>query len=78
MKKQARIEQLQQEIEKLKQAKEDTDVQFTLDAIDEEIEERETEIIKIEDGDIIVDEAEYQEQARARLDTLEDLDNSQI
>ena len=46
---QTRIEQIQKEIEKLKRARLDTDVDFTLEAIDEEIEVYEKELCKLVD-----------------------------
>lgn len=51
-----RISQIHREIEKLQKAKEDTDVQFTLDAIDEEIDMYEQEICKLLDEEDEVEE----------------------
>jgi hypothetical protein len=43
----------------------------------ESIDEKETEIINIQDGDIIVDDAEYQEQMAEITNDRIDLENSQ-
>lgn len=61
------------EIEELKKERNLTDFEDEIEAIDEKIDKLEIELLTM----VEPDEAEYQEQARARLDTLEDLDNSQ-
>jgi len=71
MKKQERIEQLQREIQILKEAIVDTTNASIEKIYAEDIDNKEQEIIKILDGDIIVDEAEYQEEAQQRQDELE-------
>lgn len=76
MQNQIRIDQIYTEIEKLKRARSDTDVPFTLQAIDEEIDEYEIELNKLIDEDIEA-EKEYQEQLDEQINNQRDLDNSQ-
>ena len=74
---QDRIEQLQREIEILKEAVADTENDTIKNMYIESIDEKETEIINIQDGDIIVDDAEYQEQMAEITNDRIDLENSQ-
>jgi hypothetical protein len=74
---QDRIEQLQREIQILKDAITETDNQTIRTVYEEDIENKETEIIKILDGDIIVDEAEYQEHMAEVINNQRELENSQ-
>lgn len=69
-----RIEDLQKEIEKLKRAMLDTDVPFTIEAITEEIDEREQELLQLLDKQ----EEEYAERQQQEYDTMKDLENEQI
>ncbi len=76
-KQQERIEQLQREIQILKEAITDTDNESIKAMYAESIDDKEQEIIKILDGDIIVDEAEYQEYMAEQINNRIELENSQ-
>lgn len=76
-KKEARIEQLQREIQILKEAVEDTKNESIKTIYMEDIENKEEEIIKILDGDIIVDEEEYQEYMQEQINNRIELEDSQ-
>lgn len=72
---QQRIENLHKEIDKLKRAMADTDVPFTIEAITEEIDEREQELLQLLEEPI---EEEYFARQQQEYDTRIDLENSQI
>lgn len=76
-KQQERIEQLQKEIQILKDAILDTNTDFANSAYREGIEYAEQEICKILDGEIIVDEEEYQEEMAEINNSRIELENSQ-
>jgi hypothetical protein len=76
MQNQIRIDQIYTEIEKLKRARLDTDVSFTLEAIDEEIESYEQELVRLIDEDIEY-EKEYLEKQQQDMDTIKDLEDAQ-
>ena len=67
------IEILQRKIQILKDSISPDDTLFAISAVHEEIDELEKEILDILDTD-----PEYQQQAQERLDTINDLNNSQI
>lgn len=71
---QQRIENLHKEIDKLKRAMADTDVPFTIEAITEEIDEREQELLQLLEEPT---EEEYLEHQQQEYDTRTDLENSQ-
>lgn len=72
---QQRIENLHKEIDKLKRAMADTDVPFTIEAITEEIDEREQELLQLLEEPT---EEEYFARQQQEYDTRIDLENSQI
>lgn len=70
---QQRIENLHKEIEKLKRAMADTDVPFTIEAITEEIDEKEKEIIDLLDKQTLDEwEARQQQWHEEKIDSEEE------